>query len=89
MQQIERKLMIQTNKRVNRLTLLMCDDLPGKDELKGTENAPDIWWLDYKHGRILVFEKQRTDFLGYRGELENYLVRCLESRQEEHSREIL
>ena len=83
MTDLVRKLTIRFNQRVERLTLMLCRDLPDKDQMLSTLDYPDIWWLDYKHGRVFLYEKQRTDFLGMKGQLEEL---CLRWQAEEAGR---
>ena len=85
---LERNLMIRSQKKVNRLTLMLCDDLPDQKELQETADYPDIWWLDWKHARILIFEKQKTDFFGLRRELEDFAVTYQDKSKQDNRREL-
>ena len=71
--EIERRLMVQTGKMTDRLTLMVCSDLPDQGQLNETMTFTNIWWVDRKEDRILVYENQRPDFLGCRRALEEYL----------------
>lgn len=67
------KLMVRLGKRVERLTLMLCRDLPDERELKDTLEYPDIWWVDCKAGRVLIYENQKTNFFGMKDGLEEFL----------------
>lgn len=88
MLQLERKLMIQSGKKVDRLSLLLCQDLPDQDKLNDTMNCTVLWWLDWKHARIFIFENQRADFFGYRHELEEFIQRLNEQEKQTSRKEL-
>ena len=69
-----KNLMIRLGKRVERLTLMLCRDLPGGKELEETLEYPDIWWVDCKAGRVLIYENQKADFFGMKDGLEEFLA---------------
>lgn len=72
--QLEKKLTLHLGKRVDRLTLMLCRELPDEEQLKETMNYPNVWWVDWKNARILIYEKQRADFLGQKSSLEDFVV---------------
>lgn len=74
MAKIENNLMIRFGKRVERLTLMLCHDLPDQNMIKETLAYPDIWWFDWKHAKILVYENQRSDFFGLKKGLEDFAL---------------
>lgn len=71
---IEDNLMIRYGKNVERLTLMLCHDLPDQGLLQETSGYPNIWWFDWKHARILVYENQRNDFFGLKHPLEDFAL---------------
>ena len=71
---IEKALMVRLGKRVERVTLMLCHDLPDQSLLQETAGYPDIWWYDWRHARILIFENQRIDFCGLKKPLEEYAL---------------
>ncbi len=79
---LETKLMVRTGKKVDRLTLMLCHDLPDEQSLRETADYPDIWWVDWKNGRLLIYENQRTDFRGLKNILEQYLEVWMENEKQ-------
>lgn len=80
---LENMLMVRLGRRVERLTLMLCSDLPDQKQIEETMEYPDIWWLDEKHARLLIYEKQRTDFLGLKNELEEFVLGWSRKKKQE------
>ena len=56
--QIENAAMIRFQKRVDRLTLMIFKELPEEKVVEEIALYPDIWCLDKKNGRLLIYENQ-------------------------------
>lgn len=86
-QELEKKWMIQTGKKVDRLTLALYHQIPSREELEEITVWPNVWLADWKQGRILIFERQRTEFQGLREELEQMTAEYATEEQKESRRE--
>lgn len=86
--QIERDIMIRSGRKVERLTLMICRDLPEQTRIREMINYPDIWWVDRKNAEILIFERQRPDFSGLKKELEEFLIRWDEGEKRRNHLEL-
>lgn len=87
MKDIEKNLMIQAGKPVDRLTLVLYHEMPSREEIEEMTAWPNVWMVDWKQGRILVFERQRTDFQGLREKLEQMTADYVKEEQNESRRE--
>jgi len=85
---LEKKLMVRAGKKVDRLTLMLCHDLPDEQALKETAEYPQIWWVDWKNGHLLIYENQRTDFRGLKIILEQYLEVWIENEKHTEKMEL-
>ena len=88
--QIENAAMIRFQKRVDRLTLMIFKELPEEKVVEEIALYPDIWCLDKKNGRLLIYENQRTDFGNLRDALEKFITayrnyEVMEDKKELHS----
>lgn len=72
-EQIENAVMLRFQKKVDRLTLMVFKDLPEEKVIEEIAPYPNIWCLDKKNGRLLIYENQRTDFGNLKNSLENFL----------------
>lgn len=89
-EQIENAVMIRFQKRVDRLTLMLFKDLPEEKVIEEVAPYPNIWCLDKKNGRLLIYENQRTDFGSLRASLENFIsayrnYEVMEDKKELHT----
>ncbi|MDO5145587.1 MAG: rhomboid family intramembrane serine protease [Eubacteriales bacterium] len=79
--------MIRFGKRVERLTLMIFRGLPNDDFLEQLTEYPDVWCLDKVNGRLLLFENQRGDFYGIRGDLEVFVTGYREVEEDREKKE--
>lgn len=88
MTQAENTLMIRRQKRVDRLTIWLSKGMPDQRLVEELAAFPNIWCLDWKNGKILVYEHQRTDFDGMREALEEVAVHYLEKEKMDEAQDI-
>lgn len=72
-QEAERQLMLKYGQKTERLSLMIFKGMPMEEIIQGLEDYPNIWCLDYKNGRLLIYENQITDFYGLRKPLEQFM----------------
>ena len=72
-QEREKKLMLRFGKKTERLTLMLFHGTPGENRVKEILPYPAIWCLDKQNGRLLLYERQRMEFYGWRNRLEVFL----------------
>ncbi len=69
----ENRIMLHFGKKTERLTLMLFQGMPGENRVKEIIPYPNIWCLDKQKGRLLIYERQRMDFYGWRTRLEAFL----------------
>ena len=88
LQRMTNKVMLHFQKKVDLLTLMIFKDLPEEEVIEEITPYPNIWCLDRKNGRLLIFEHQRTDFGGLRQPLEKYIFECRSHEVMEDKKEL-
>lgn len=86
--QIKDNLMVRFQKKVDRLTLMIFRGLPEEEIIEEIVPYPDIWCLDKKNGRLLIYEHQRSDFGNLRETLENFIVAYRKNEIKEDRKEL-
>lgn len=71
--QIEKNIMLRYQKKADSLTIMVFKDLPEESMIEELAPYPNIWCLDRKNGRLLIFENQRTNFGDLRESLESFI----------------
>ena len=71
---LENQLMIRSGKKTERLTLMLFRDTPDEQIVEEITPYPNIWCLDQRNGRILIYENQRGDFYGIKAGLEQFMT---------------
>ncbi len=70
----ENGLMIKTGKPVYGLLLIMSRDFPSSRMIEETSDMENVWIVDRRDRRLMIFEHQLSDFYSLRQELEELLV---------------
>ncbi len=87
-QEREKKLMLRFGKKTERLTLMLFHGTPGENRVKEILPYPAIWCLDKQNGRLLLYERQRMEFYGWRNRLEVFLEQYKTEEKRNNRREL-